>query len=61
MVNSYEIRSTSHGFDVVDGAGETVGVYKTLQKAKKEIEVTKKDDLMYETARRMVKRALRRT
>ena len=57
MADKYRIAHEGSEFIVNESAGVTVGVYKTQQEARREIESCKRDDFMLNTARSLVKAA----
>ncbi len=58
MANKYQMTPDGSRFIVNQHAGMTVGVYTTLQEARREIETCEQDDLILKTARRSVERAV---
>jgi hypothetical protein len=54
MSKEYRIESTGHAFVVIDDASERVDMYPTEVAAQRDIERCKKEDAMWETARRLV-------
>ena len=58
MADTYRITSHGPSFIIKHNAGMTVGVYSTQREALREIEAFEQDDLMLETARSLVKRAV---
>jgi hypothetical protein len=55
MAAEYRIRPVGARFEIIDDAGDRVGTYNTRRKAKKEIDVCVSNDLMWESARMLVK------
>jgi hypothetical protein len=55
MANEYRIRPDGPQFLIIDQNGETVGVYKTEQEAANEIDLCMRDDLMWDSAKLLVK------
>jgi hypothetical protein len=58
MSNEYRIEPAGTQFAVIDAGGERVNTYPTEAAAKKDIERCKKEDAMYETAKRLVDAAM---
>ena len=58
MTDKYRIRPDGARFKLTDAAGDTMGVYNSVREAKMEISIIKRDDLMFATARQLVKRAV---
>jgi hypothetical protein len=58
MANVYRIRPDGPQFLIIDQNGETVGAYKTEQEAKNGIDVCMSDDLMWDSARLLVKTSI---
>jgi hypothetical protein len=58
MADKYRITAGSSEFIVNHNTGGTVSVWKTVQEAQQEIEVCEHDDLMLDTARSLVKKAV---
>jgi len=58
MADTYRITSHGPNFIINHSAGMTVGVYSTQQEALREIEAFEQDDLMLETARSLVEKAV---
>jgi hypothetical protein len=54
MADKYRIAHDGSDFIVNYEAGGTVGMYKTEQEAKQEIEVCERDDFMLQTAKSLV-------
>jgi hypothetical protein len=55
MADEYRIRPVGARFEIIDHAGERVGTYSTRRKALEEIDVCVSNDLMWESARMLVK------
>jgi hypothetical protein len=58
MANEYRIKLDGPQFLIIDRTGETVGVYKTEREAKNEIDVCMSDDVMWDSARLLVKNSV---
>ena len=58
MADAYRITSYGPSFIINHTDGMTVGVYSTQQEALREIEAFEQDDLMLETARSLVEKAV---
>ena len=58
MADTYRITPQGHEFMVNQNAGVTVGVYNTAQEAQVTVEDCERDDLMLETARSRVEKAV---
>jgi hypothetical protein len=58
MANEYRIRPDGPQFLIIDQNGETVGAYKTEREAKNGIDVFLSDDIMWESARLLVKNSV---
>ena len=58
MADKYRIAHEGSEFIVNENAGVTVGVYKTQQEARREIESCERDDFMLKTARSLVNAAV---
>jgi len=59
MTKEYKIESDGAEFIVIDGTGETIGVYLTQDAAEQDIERCKKDDAMWEPAKLLVDTAIK--
>jgi hypothetical protein len=59
MADEYRIRPDGPQFEIIDGAGETVGVCKTMRKAEHEITLCKKEDVMWESAKLLIEKAVK--
>ena len=55
MANEYRIKPEGPQLLIIDQTGEMVGVFKTEREAKSEIDVCMSDDLMWDSARQLVK------
>jgi hypothetical protein len=58
VTDRYGIAHDGNEFKVSRNAGMTVGVYKTEREAEQEIAACEQDDLILETARSLVKKAV---
>jgi len=58
MANLYRIRPDGQRFLIIDQAGERVGAYMTEREAKHQIHVCLGDDIMWESARLLVKNSV---
>jgi hypothetical protein len=58
MADGYRIRRAGTKFEIIDHAGETVGVYETLREAEYEIDVCVSDDAMWKSAKLLVEIAV---
>jgi len=59
MNTEYHIEPSDREFIVIDPHGEKVGRYPTEEAAKSDIERCKRDDAMYESAKRLVDIAIK--
>jgi hypothetical protein len=57
--SGYRIEPAGSQFAVIDPAGEQVDTYPTEEAAKQDTERCKKEDAMYETAKRLVDTAVK--
>jgi hypothetical protein len=55
MADEYRIRPVGAKFEIIDHAGDTVGTYNTRRKAKQQLDTCVTNDLMWESARMLVK------
>jgi len=58
MSDEYRIQSEGFQFKIIDDEGETVAIYKTAQKAKHEVDVFRRNDVLWRTARELVETAV---
>jgi hypothetical protein len=58
MADKYRITADDSEFVINHDTGGNVSVWKTVQEAQQEIEVCEHDDLMLDTARSLVKKAV---
>jgi len=55
MADEYRIRPVGAKFEIIDQAGETVGTYKSKRKAMQQVDACVANDLMWQSARMLVK------
>jgi hypothetical protein len=55
MADEYRIRPVGAKFEIIDQAGDTVGTYKSKRKAKQQVDICLTNDLMWQSARMLVK------
>jgi hypothetical protein len=55
MADEYRIRPVGTKFEIIDQAGDTVGTYKSKRKAKQQVDVCVTNDLMWQSARMLIK------
>jgi hypothetical protein len=58
-ISEYRIESVGHAFSVIDDAGEKVDTYSTEAAAQQDIERCKREDAMWEAAKRLVDAAIK--
>jgi hypothetical protein len=58
MANEYRMRPDGPHFLIIDHAGERVGAYRTEREAKHEMDVCLSDDIMWESARLLVRNSV---
>ena len=57
-MDKYRIKHRDSRFTVTFDAGETVGVFDTAKEAQQSIDACRHDDLIFKTARSLVKKAV---
>jgi hypothetical protein len=58
MADEYRIRPVGSQFEIIDDAGDRVGAFQTEREAKHEVDVFVSEDVMWKSARLLVRAAV---